>query len=187
VVHDHSAWQRLPPHGISSIYLPPMFAPALMPAYAAILEPFYMGEFRLALEKCSLFMEQLTAIKHQLGPSYDTTVRMYCILRAMLQIEMGYNYYPTDLPIPGFPHLEPVPPSPAGVTDEYIVHRLIASLFDPVERCAAVLGEYGWNCELSNKMVKDNIGMFKREMARFKLDAVPTHPLPEVHVCFCPL
>jgi len=42
---------------MSSIYLPPLFAVALMPAFAAIVEPFYMQEYRRALEKCGPFME----------------------------------------------------------------------------------------------------------------------------------
>jgi hypothetical protein len=182
VVPDPLVWQRLPSNGMSSIYLPPLFAPALMPAIAAIIEPFYMQEYRCALERCGTFMEQLTAMKHQLGASYDTTVRVYCILRLMLQIETGYYLYPTDLPIPGMPHLEVPPPV---MTDEYLLHRLLSCLFDTSERSAAALGELGWTADMANKMVKDNISLFKHHaIPRFTLSPTPTSALPETHVWF---
>ena len=115
------------------------------------------------------------------GHSYETTVRVYCIIRLMLQFEMGYYYYPTDLPISGMPHLEVPPPV---MSDEYIVHRLLSCMFDTMERSAALMGELGWNCDMSNTMVKGNMDFFKREMSRFKLDPVPTSALPEVHAWF---
>jgi hypothetical protein len=181
-VPDPRAWRQLQSYGISPVVLPERFASALLPAFVLILEAFYALEYRQALEKCRDFMNQLTALKHELGVSYDTTVRCYSILRIMIHMEMGFYLYPTDLPYPDPPHLDPVPDPQSPVSDAYILHRLLSASFDTTERAAAQLDEHGWTCEKSNAMVKNNISFFKQVLPRFKPKPQASEPLPELHV-----
>ncbi|KAH7146640.1 hypothetical protein B0J13DRAFT_316614 [Dactylonectria estremocensis] len=177
-----NAWQRLPTHGISPVFLPQLFSPALLPAFVAILQSFYALDFCQALEKCKAFVDQLNAIQHQLGPGYDTTVRCYSIVRLMIHIEMGFYRYPTDLPFPNPPHLESVPDPRLPVSDAYVVHRLLSACFDNTERAASELGEHGWDYDKSNSMVKKNLGFFKHVLPRITPKRDDFGPVPDLHV-----
>jgi hypothetical protein len=145
---------------MNSIYFSPNFAPALQPAFVAILEAFTTLEYRKALNACHDFYGELIRLKHQLGEQYQCTVTSFCAVRTLLHYEMGFYTFPEDLPSPEPPHLQPLPDLAAPVPSEVVAFRLISALFECPSSGAFAWQALGWTPDRYDAMLRSNAEFF---------------------------
>ena len=183
-VTDPDIWKTLPPTAICTIFFPPDFADNLRPAFADILQSFYLLDNRKALDACAAFFTQLTAAKHQLGPKYDCTVASFCAIRTLLHVQMGYYTFPGDLPEPVPPYLQPIPPPGVYVSPERVTFRLASILFEHFKGGDASQAALGYTPQQHHFTLQSN-ALFFAHYAESRLPLLCNpQPLNDVDLLF---